>query len=201
MQVFSEFVMLLLATLGALLYFDPRLRDTWSPSMRYLMIALVALLAASQLLLKGMTGKGIDDRVGNQVAEWVCSIAVVSSRCSSEVIKRAQTETDFMNRKARFAQLIEGNRASKIEPKFRCPPPVRYVMLEQGECKPYPCSIDPDMDNGIEPPGGHYAFTYLNQPPYYVTCTGYTLAEKGRKFRLPEGLEFCSFTAKDFSCW
>ena len=129
--------------------------------MNYIPIVIVALAAMGQMLLKGMTGKGLDDRAAGIVANAVCSIAVVSSRCPSEVQKRVMELDAFRDKQAKFAAFIEKNRSDNVKPVFRCPNEVRYVNLEQGECKPYPCSLVPDMDNSVDGPQGHGAWFYL----------------------------------------
>lgn len=202
MHFFSEFFVLLLsAAAAAVFFFDPRLKASWSTGTRAAMIGIVALFALSQMLLKGVTGKGIDDRAADIVANAVCRIAVVSDRCPSEVLKRSMEEQAFQDKQESVAILMEKYRSEGVPPLFRCPFEVRYAMLEQGACTPYPCSLVPDMNNGVDGPSGHNVWYYLSDPPYSVTCTSYKMGDKGRKYELPSPLKACSFTKKDFSCW
>jgi tetratricopeptide (TPR) repeat protein len=83
---FIEFFVLFAASVGAIFYFSPQFNPRWRPFLKYAMVALVIVVALSELLVKDLTGKGWEDRVAHLVGEAFCTVIPQFSSCYDRAI-------------------------------------------------------------------------------------------------------------------
>jgi hypothetical protein len=77
-----EFLWLLaLSIAGGIFYFSPHLHPNWNKGWKIGMIILVFAVAISEILTKGLTGKGYEDRIAEAAANQFCLLMPKISAC------------------------------------------------------------------------------------------------------------------------
>jgi tetratricopeptide (TPR) repeat protein len=84
---FIEFFALFAAFVaGAFLFCAPQFNPRWRPALKYVMVALVVVVALSQLLVKDLTGKGWEDRAAHLAGEAFCAVIPQFPRCYDRTV-------------------------------------------------------------------------------------------------------------------
>jgi len=84
---FIEFFSFFAASVaGAIFYFSPQLNPRWRPALKYLMSALVMVVAVSELLVRDLTGKGWEDRAAHLAGYAFCTVFSQYPRCYDRTI-------------------------------------------------------------------------------------------------------------------
>jgi tetratricopeptide (TPR) repeat protein len=84
---FIEFFTDLAGIVAAMfLFFAPQTREKWPRALKCLMWVIVGLVAVWQLLLKDLTGKGLEDRASHFAGDALCAIIPQFTGCFDRMI-------------------------------------------------------------------------------------------------------------------
>lgn len=204
MRLPFEFSWLFVLALMGLASFAPRTNASWSVLIKALMWILAGLTALAILILKGLTGKGMDDYVGAFLFNQACGIVSISVNCPYEIRKRQKEQGAQTMRNIRqmteMAKLAREVRSSHARPIFECGQRLLTANIERKLKQPFDAPIGIWFGNGEK--GAKASWSVYNFPAgnTVVICAP---ADGSKPFTLdiPAEARLCGFSEQEFSCW